>query len=327
MVITARHEERPMREIVVCGEALVDVVQQRHDARGSAPDGLAPLQPALGGGPFNVAITLGRLGSAVSLLSAVSTDTYGDAIVDALRSAGVGTTWVQRRAQPTSLAVATIADDGSARYSFYVEGTADRAVADPGDLPPTVSAMTFGTLSLVLEPGASVYENLMRRARAEGRVVVLDPNIRPAVIDDPDDYRRRFRGWMTDVDLVKLSDEDASWLADGPAGSTAEDWLADGVAAVVTTAGSSGITVRTTADEVSIPAPAVDVVDTIGAGDSVLGGLVHHLDRHGWLTPAALRSLDVDGWRKTAQFAAQVAAVTVSRPGADPPWAGELRSD
>ncbi|WP_439031981.1 carbohydrate kinase family protein [Gordonia terrae] len=316
-----------MREIVVCGEALVDVVQQRRDPRDSTSGGLAPLQPALGGGPFNVAITLGRLGSAVSLLSAVSTDTYGDAIVDALRSAGVGTTWVQRRAEPTSLAVATIADDGSARYSFYVEGTADRAVTDPGALPPTVSAMTFGTLSLVLEPGSSVYENLMRRARAEGRVVVLDPNIRPAVIDDPDGYRRRFRRWMSHVDLVKLSDEDASWLADGPAGSTANEWLADGVAAVVTTAGSSGITVRTAADEVSVPAPAVDVVDTIGAGDSVLGGLVHHLDRHGRLTPGALRSLGVDDWRKAAQFAAHVAAVTVSRPGADPPWAGELRSD
>lgn len=316
-----------MREIVVCGESLVDVVQQggsRHEANRG---GLAPLQPALGGGPFNVAITLGRLGSAVSLLSAVSTDTYGDAIVDALRAAGVGTTLVQRRDEPTSLALATIADDGSAHYSFYVEGTADRAVTDPGALPPTVAAMTFGTLSLVLEPGATVYENLMRHCRAEGRVVVLDPNIRPAVIDDPDDYRRRFRSWMASVDLVKLSDEDAAWLGDGPAGSSAADWLGDGVAAVVTTAGASGITVRTAVGEVTAPAPSVDVVDTIGAGDSVLGGLVHHLDRHGRLSPDAVRSLTVEEWRDAAEFAAHVAAVTVSRPGADPPWAGELRSD
>ncbi|MGW9267071.1 carbohydrate kinase family protein [Gordonia terrae] len=316
-----------MREIVVCGESLVDVVQQggsRHEANRG---GLAPLQPALGGGPFNVAITLGRLGSAVSLLSAVSTDTYGDAIVDALRAAGVGTALVQRRDEPTSLALATIADDGSARYSFYVEGTADRAVTDPGALPPTVAAVTFGTLSLVLEPGATVYENLMRRCRAEGRVVVLDPNIRPAVIDDPDDYRRRFRSWMSSVDLVKLSDEDAAWLGDGPAGSSAADWLGDGVAAVVTTAGASGIIVRTAVGEATAPAPSVDVVDTIGAGDSVLGGLVHHLDRHGRLSPDAVRSLTVEEWREAAEFAAHVAAVTVSRPGADPPWAGELRSD
>lgn len=316
-----------MREIVVCGEALVDVVQQGGSGHEVARGSLAPLQPALGGGPFNVAITLGRLGSAVSLLSAVSTDTYGDAIVDALRAAGVGTALVQRRDEPTSLALATIADDGSARYSFYVEGTADRAVTDPGALPPTVAAVTFGTLSLVLQPGATVYENLMRRCRAEGRVVVLDPNIRPAVIDDPDDYRRRFRGWMSSVDLIKLSDEDAAWLGEGPAGSTAADWLDDGVAAVVTTAGASGITVRGAAGEVTAPAPSVDVVDTIGAGDSVLGGLVHHLDRHGRLSPDAVRSLTAEQWREAAEFAAHVAAVTVSRPGADPPWAGELRSD
>ncbi|MFE0748457.1 carbohydrate kinase [Gordonia sp. NPDC058843] len=316
-----------MREIVVCGEALVDVVQQGGGGQDATPSGLAPLQPALGGGPFNVAITLGRLGSAVSLLSAVSTDTYGDAILDALRAAGVGTTLIQRRGEPTSLALATIADDGSARYSFYVEGTADRAIGDPGALPPTVAAVTFGTLSLVLQPGAAVYENVMRRCRAEGRVVVLDPNIRSAVIDDPDGYRRRFRGWMASVDLVKLSDEDAAWLGEGPAGSAEADWLADGVAAVVTTAGASGITVRTALGEVSAPAPPVDVVDTIGAGDSVLGGLVHHLDRHGRLSPDAVRSLTLEQWREAAEFAAHVAAMTVSRPGADPPWAGELRSD
>ncbi|MDS1116888.1 carbohydrate kinase [Gordonia westfalica] len=312
-----------MREIVVCGEALVDVVQEKRTSDAA----LAPLQPALGGGPFNVAITLGRLGSAVSFVSAVSTDNYGDAIVGALRNAGVGTAMLQRRPEPTSLALATIADDGSAQYSFYVEGTADRTVTDPGSLAPTVAAATFGTLSLVLEPGASVYENLMRRCHAERRLVVLDPNIRSVVIPDADAYRRRFRSWMPFVDVVKLSDEDAAWLGEGPAGSTVKEWLDDGVAAVVTTAGASGITVTTAEDEVSVPTPKVDVVDTIGAGDSVLGGLVHHLDRVGALSPDSVRSLTPDQWREVAVFAAHVAAVTVSRPGADPPWAGELRSD
>lgn len=312
-----------MREIVVCGEALVDVVQQEQ-APGAT---LAPLQPALGGGPFNVAITLGRLGSAVSLLSAVSTDNYGEAIVGSLQGAGVGTAMLQRRREPTSLALATIADNGSAQYSFYVEGTADRTVADPGSLAPTVAAATFGTLSLVLEPGATVYENLMRRCHAERRLVVLDPNIRSVLIPDADAYRRRFRSWMPSVDVVKLSDEDAAWLGEGAAGSAVKDWLADGVAAVITTAGASGITVTTTEDEVTVPARNVDVVDTIGAGDSVLGGLVHQLDRLGALSPDSVRSLTADQWREVAEFAAHVAAVTVSRRGADPPWAGELRSD
>ncbi|KAF0967903.1 MULTISPECIES: carbohydrate kinase family protein [Gordonia] len=312
-----------MREIVVCGEALVDVVQQEQ-APGAT---LAPLQPALGGGPFNVAITLGRLGSAVSLLSAVSTDNYGEAIVGSLQGAGVGTAMLQRRREPTSLALATIADNGSAQYSFYVEGTADRTVADPGSLAPTVAAATFGTLSLVLEPGATVYENLMRRCHAERRLVVLDPNIRSVLIPDADAYRRRFRSWMPSVDVVKLSDEDAAWLGEGAAGSAVKDWLADGVAAVITTAGASGITVTTTEDEVTVPARNVDVVDTIGAGDSVLGGLVHQLDRLGALSPDSVRSLTADQWREVAEFAAHVAAVTVSRRGADPPWAGELRRD
>ncbi|UKO93464.1 carbohydrate kinase [Gordonia amicalis] len=312
-----------MREIVVCGEALVDVVQQEQ-APGAT---LAPLQPALGGGPFNVAITLGRLGSAVSLLSAVSTDNYGEAIVGSLQGAGVGTAMLQRRREPTSLALATIADNGSAQYSFYVEGTADRTVADPGSLAPTVAAATFGTLSLVLEPGATVYENLMRRCHAERRLVLLDPNIRSVLIPDADAYRRRFRSWMPSVDVVKLSDEDAAWLGEGAAGSAVKDWLADGVAAVITTAGASGITVTTTEDEVTVPARNVDVVDTIGAGDSVLGGLVHQLDRLGALSPDSVRSLTANQWREVAEFAAHVAAVTVSRRGADPPWAGELRRD
>lgn len=133
---------------------------------------------------------------------------------------------------------------------------------------------------------------------------------------------------MPSVDVVKLSDEDAAWLGEGgAAGSAVKDWLADGVAAVITTAGASGITVTTTEDEVTVPARNVDVVDTIGAGDSVLGGLVHQLDRLGALSPDSVRSLTANQWREVAEFAAHVAAVTVSRRGADPPWAGELRSD
>ncbi|GAA1481337.1 carbohydrate kinase [Gordonia sinesedis] len=314
-----------MREIVVCGEALVDVVE--NPTRESSPDRLAPLQPALGGGPFNVAITLGRLGSAVSLCSAISTDTYGTAIIGALQASGVGTTLVQRRPEFTSLALATIGPTGGARYSFYVDGTADRLVDDPGSFAPTVSAVCFGTLSMVLEPGATVYESILRRSHTEGRLVVVDPNIRGEVIDDADAYRRRFRSWVPDIDVVKLSDEDAEWLAAGPDGSTADEWLDAGVAAVVTTGGAAGVSVTTVEGAVGAAAPDVTVADTIGAGDSVLGAVLHRLDRAGALSPAGVRGLGLDGWLDVAEFAVQVAAVTVSRPGADPPWASELRSD
>ncbi|AZG45357.1 carbohydrate kinase family protein [Gordonia insulae] len=328
-----------MREIVVCGEALVDVVQVHspsHSPSLRSPlspsaavnsGGLPPLQPALGGGPFNVAVTLGRLGSAVSLCSAVSTDTYGDAIIAALQAGGVGTALIQRRTEPTSLALATIGHDGAAQYSFYVEGTADRSIDPPGTFASTVAAVCFGTLSMVLEPGASVYESLLRRCHDEGRLIVVDPNIRPAVIEDADAYRRRFASWLDAVDIVKLSDEDARWLGDGPVGTGPDDWLAAGVTAVITTAGADGITVTTTDLTVTSAAPEVQVVDTIGAGDSVVGGILRHLDRIGALSSRAVAELSAEQWLATAEYAGQVAAITVSRPGADPPWASELRSD
>ncbi|MGJ0119699.1 carbohydrate kinase family protein [Williamsia sp. MIQD14] len=309
-----------MKEIVVCGESLVDLVAHT--------GGLAPLRPALGGGPFNVAVALGRLGSAVSFCSRVSTDHFGDELVASLRAAGVNLSLLQRDpAAPTSLALASLGDDGAASYTFYVEGTADRQVVDPGPLPGTVGALAFGTLSLVLEPGASVYEQMMHTHHAQGRLIMLDPNIRTPVIADADAYRRRFVGWLPSVDVVKVSDDDADWLADGPAGSRPADWLEAGVGAVVTTRGGAGLSVTTGEFTVEIAAPSVTTADTIGAGDTVVGALLHWLDAHGSLGADAVRDLDRDAWQAALTFAARAAAITVSRPGADPPWAGELTSD
>ena len=313
-----------VKEIVVCGEALVDIVTT---SPAPSPGRLAPMQPALGGGPFNVAVTLGRLGSSVSFLSRVSTDHLGDEILRALSASGVGLSMCQRGDEPTTLAVATIGDDGAASYSFYTDGTADRLVADPGPLPGTVGAVCFGTLSMVLEPGVSVYESVMRRAHAEGTLVMIDPNIRPAVIADPDAYRRRFAGWMQYTDIVKVSDEDAAWLAQGSAGTGVRDWLDAGVSAVVMSAGADGLRVTTERLEVSVPAPHVQVVDTIGAGDTVGGALLHWLSAHSALNPSSVADLDASGWQQALGFAAAAAAVTVSRPGADPPWAGEQVTD
>ncbi|MGZ8178766.1 carbohydrate kinase family protein [Williamsia sp. SKLECPSW1] len=315
-----------MSRIVVCGESLVDLVL---DGRGRDVDaeGLAPLHPALGGGPFNAAIALGRLGSTVAFCSRISADHFGDALMSSLHAAGVDTSLVQRDPAPTSLALATIGVDGSAAYSFYVEGTADRRVTDPGPLPDSVRALAFGTLSLVLEPGASVYAQMMVEHHERGRLVLLDPNIRSAVIDDADAYRRRFRSWLGSVDVVKVSDDDADWLGHGPEGSTPQDWLDSGVAAVVSTRGVDGISVSTATGTVAVPAPPVTAVDTIGAGDTTVGALMHWLDTRDALSPEAVRSLTDDDWRAGAAFAARAAAITVSRPGADPPWAGELSND
>jgi fructokinase len=299
--------------IVVAGEALIDLVPQGQGA-------LAPLRPALGGGPYNTAVALGRLGSPTAFCSRTSYDAFGEALLDGLRGAGVDVSAVQRGPEPTTLAVATLDAHGSASYSFYVDGTADRLFAVPAGLPAGTRAVSFGTCSLVLEPGASAYEELMRDAAASGVFTALDPNIRPGLIPDADAYRTRFKTWLPSVSLLKLSEEDAGWL-----GGTPEEWLAAGPSAVVVTRGGDGLTAYTRGGGVhSVPGERVDVVDTIGAGDTVNAALLHGLARLDALSPEALSGLDPVGWERLLRFAARAAAVTCSRAGAEPPYAREV---
>lgn len=299
--------------IVVAGEALIDLVPQGTGA-------LAALTPALGGGPFNTAVALGRLGSPTAFCSRVSRDAFGEALLDRLRATGVDVSAVQRGDEPTTLAVATVGADGSAAYSFYVEGTADRLFTAPGALPPGTRAVSFGTCSLVLEPGASAYEELLREASARGLFTALDPNIRPGLIADPDAYRARFRDWLPSVSLVKLSEEDAEWLGGSP-----REWLAAGPAAVVITRGGRGLTAFTRdGGEYSVPGERVTVVDTIGAGDTVNAALLHGLAVRDALSGEKPAALGAGGWADLLGFAARAAAVTCSRAGAEPPYAHEL---
>ncbi|MFF9093159.1 carbohydrate kinase [Streptomyces sp. NPDC014802] len=299
--------------IVVAGEALIDLVPQGTGA-------LAALRPALGGGPYNTAVALGRLGSPTAFCSRVSRDAFGEALLDGLRAAGVDVSAVQRGPEPTTLAVATIDPGGSAAYSFYVDGTADRLFSAPAALPAGTTAVSFGTCSLVLEPGASAYEELMRAAAAQGVFTALDPNIRPGLIADADAYRARFKSWLPSVTLLKLSEEDALWL-----GGTPQEWLAAGPSAVVITQGGDGLTAFTADGAVhSVPGEPVDVVDTIGAGDTVNAALLHGLATRGALSPTALTALGPAGWQDLLRFAARAAALTCSRAGAEPPYAREL---
>ncbi|MFE9610605.1 carbohydrate kinase [Streptomyces sp. NPDC006012] len=299
--------------IVVAGEALIDLVPQGAGA-------LADLKPALGGGPYNTAVALGRLGSPTAFCSRTSYDAFGEALLDGLRGAGVDVSGVQRGTEPTTLAVATVDGSGSASYSFYVEGTADRFFAAPTALPAGARALSFGTCSLVLEPGASAYEELMRSASGQGLFTTLDPNIRTGLIADPDAYRARFRSWLPHVTLLKLSEEDAGWLGGGP-----QEWLAAGPSAVVITRGGDGLTAFTRdGAEYSVPGEKVDVVDTIGAGDTVNAALLHGLSAQDALSPEGLAGLEADGWTRLLRLAARAAAITCSRAGAEPPYAAEL---
>ncbi|MGW2405899.1 carbohydrate kinase family protein [Streptomyces sp. NPDC001739] len=335
--------------IVVAGEALIDLVPS---SQGPCLDGQLPaLLPRRGGGPYNTAVALGRLGSPTAFCSRVSTDSFGEALLNGLRSGGVDTSLVQRGAEPTTLAVADISPDGSAGYGFYADGTADRLFTLPPELPATVRALSLGTCSLVLEPGASAYESLLRREAARGVFTALDPNVRPGLISDPDAYRARFRSWLPHVALLKLSEEDALWLAgrdvaaDGGPGSAtggdaadsgmdsgrsavlaaAREWLAAGPVAIVLTHGGAGLTVLTRdGRELAVPGERVTVVDTIGAGDTVNAALLHRLDAHDALSHAALAALGDKDWEDILRFAARAAAITCSRAGAEPPYATEL---
>ncbi|WP_369238327.1 carbohydrate kinase [Streptomyces sp. R21] len=299
--------------IVVAGEALIDLVPQGAGA-------LAGLLPARGGGPYNTAVALGRLGSPTAFCSRISCDAFGDALVGGLREAGVDVSPVRRGSEPTTLAVAMVGTDGSAAYSFYVEGTADRLFTAPDRLPDATRAVSFGTCSLVLEPGASAYEELMRSAAAQGVFTALDPNIRAGLIPDADAYRARFKSWLPSVSLLKLSEEDARWL-----GGTPGEWLASGPSAVVVTRGGDGLTVFTRdGAEYAVPGEPVDVVDTIGAGDTVNAALLHGLAARDALSPAAVAELGTEGWTELLRFAARAAAITCSRAGAEPPYAYEL---
>ncbi|MFI2214399.1 carbohydrate kinase [Streptomyces sp. NPDC020141] len=298
--------------IVVAGESLIDLVPQGEG------EPLPALLPRLGGGPYNTAVALGRLGDRTAFCSRVSTDGFGEALLAGLRSAGVDTSLVARGPEPTTLAVAAVGADGSAGYGFYAEGTADRLFELPPPLPEEVRAVAFGTCSLVLEPGASAYERMLRREARRGLLTLLDPNVRPGLIPDPDAYRERFAGWLPDVSLLKLSEDDAHWLGGVPDGPR-------GPAAVVLTRGAKGMTVRTRGGvEVSVPGTPSAVADTIGAGDTVNAALLHGLAARGALSAEGAAELDGAAWREILDLAARAAAITCSRPGADPPYAAEL---
>lgn len=355
--------------IVVGGEMLVDLVpvpgtgtgtgagsgQRPGPAPGAAaaPDAPGPdLRPHLGGGPFNVAIAAGRQGADVAFLSRLSTDAYGRAGLARLTESGVDTSLVQFGEEPTTLAVTQLAADGSATFDFHWAGSADRLVADPG--PIEADVICLGTCSMVFEPGATVYETVLFREAARGRVIALDPNIRPAIIADPGRYRERFRSWLPHLTVLKLSDADLAWLYDDPRADVRR--ICAGIAAetgcaVILTEGAGGATAFTARGEVSAAAPTVEVADTIGAGDTVIGTIAAEIDARlgaagadhgadgapipddgaadhgadGAPAPAAVvRSWGPGQWAPILERAVRAAAITVSRPGANPPFAAEL---
>lgn len=292
--------------ILCAGEALIDMLPR------DTTDGPG-FYPATGGAVFNTAIALGRLGAPVGLFTGLSDDLFGKRLAEGLAASKVA----NRAAvsdRPTTLAFVTLTD-GHAEYAFYDENTAGRLIA-PEDTPDMtgVEALFLGGISLAVEPCARTYEGL---ALANAHLpIMIDPNIRPGFIRDEATFRARLDRLLAVADVVKLSDEDLAWL-----GMTAEDILARGVKVLCFTEGAKGVTAITAQGRVSVPAVKVDVVDTVGAGDTFNAGFLAGLHRAGALSK---QCPDDDTLRAALTLGAQAAAVTVSRAGANPPWAHEL---
>jgi fructokinase len=308
-------DDRPAARALVVGEALVDVVRRL--------DGSSQEHP--GGSPANVAIGLGRLDRPVDLLTWIGTDERGRAVRAHLEESGVRLTAGSDGAASTSVATATLDRTGAATYTFDLDWqVAVDSVADIGD----VLVVHTSTITAALPPGGPAVLRILAEARLDA-TITYDPNIRPDLLGDHDDARELVERLVTLADVVKVSDEDLSWLEPGVAPrDVATRWATRGPALVVVTLGGEGaLAVTSGGVEVQVPAPRVQVADTVGAGDSFMSGLIDGLWSAGLLGAAhriALGGIDADVLTPVLERCARIAAVTVSRPGADPPRAAEL---
>lgn len=307
--------------ILCCGEALIDMIPKPTEVE---RDGYVPYS---GGAIFNTAIGLGRLGIQAGMLSGVSNDLFGQQLVAALTASDVDTETLIRSDRPSTLAFVRLTD-GHATYTFYDENSAGRMISamDLPELSDDVAALYFGGISLCANPAASTYLTLMER-EAAGRVIMLDPNIRPGFIDDIGDYRARLNRMIALSDIVKVSDADLNWIYPGPESlnEKLEKMRAAGPSVVILTRGGDGSSAfLANGSEVNAAVEKVDVVDTVGAGDTFNAGVLASLSDQGMLTKDGLRMAAPEVVAAALRFGAKVAAVTVSRAGANPPWRHEL---
>ena len=297
-------------QVWVVGEVLIDLI----------PNGSEHLA-VVGGGPANTAKALAKIGVKTHFIDGISNDEYGQMAKAELLSANVLLDYAQYSNKPTCTAKVTLSSSGSASYEFVIKDTAtfdfsDQWLPDPQSLKP--SLLHIGTLATVIEPGASV---LFEWAQSVAHIapIVFDPNIRPAVLGNRDEYVKKVEKWVAISSAVKVSDEDLNWLYPGKAiGEIVNKWLEVGVELVVVTLGDKGITAYRINEQISVDAVKVVVADTVGAGDTVGAVLVEAVVKSGldMLTGEVLKSM--------LNRAVKAAAITVSRTGANPPSKEEI---
>ena len=313
--------------ILSCGEALIDMLPR------TSTLGEGAFSPYAGGAVFNTAIALGRLGVPSGFYSGLSTDMFGTLLAETLAASQVDLTLAVRSGRPTTVAFIKLVD-GHATYAFYDENTAGRmlTLADLPTLPATIDALFFGGISLVNDPAAGTFEALQAQA-APGRVTMIDPNFRAAFVDAQDNltpgtkaaYMARVGRMMAKADIVKLADEEIEKIYGQPdLTAFARNLLTKGPKLVFITEGSKGARAITATQDRFIPATKVTVSDTVGAGDTFNAGVLTALHRAGLLTKAGIAGLSDAALDAALTLGTRAAAITVSRPGANPPWAHEM---
>jgi fructokinase len=305
---------------VVAGEALMDVF-----TGATTPTGIA-LDARIGGSPLNVAFGLARMGQPVAFLGGISSGELGVRLVDALRAEGVSLDALHRSAAPTTLSLVGLDARGVPEYAFYGEGAADRTLplAAIERMPATARALHVGSYTMVVGETAATQRALIERVH--GQVVVsYDPNLRLNVEPDVEVWRRTLAWMLPRTDVLKLSDEDLGLLYPGvdPA-AFAADCLGQGVGLVALTRGGKGAFAWHASGVCDVPPEHVDVIDTVGAGDTFQAALLTRLEELGALSPAGVRTMTAGLLVDAMRFASQAAAITCSRRGADLPRRSEL---
>ena len=312
--------------ILCCGEALIDFVPL---------SGGHAYRPCPGGSIFNIAVGLGRLGIPASFFSKISNDFFGNMLVEYLNENGVETNYCPRSSASTTLAFVSLSNDeenGEPQYAFYAERSADRSLTE-SELPPHISrsveALHFGSISLAMEPGATSLETLMRR-ESGNRIISLDPNIRPSLIDDRDAYRQRFEEWVKLVDIIKLSQVDLNWIyPDEKTEEIIEDWFSKGISLCILTLGSEGATgFMPDKEPVFVPTQKIEVTDTVGAGDAFLAATLAYLHEAGFLCKKdELQNMSSKELSDCLTYANRAAMINCAHEGANPPYKHELESN
>ncbi|CAD7052329.1 carbohydrate kinase [Pseudorhizobium endolithicum] len=305
--------------IVCCGEALIDMLPRETTL------GEKGFAPYAGGAVFNTAIALGRLGQPTGFFTGLSDDMMGDILRETLAASHVDFRFAAISSRPTTIAFVKLVK-GQASYAFYDEGTAGRMITET-DLPALggdCEALHFGAISLIPEPCGGTYEALMAREHGK-RVISFDPNIRPGFIKDKQKHMERIARMAAMSDIIKFSDEDLDWFGlEGDDDGRAGYWLSKGAKLVILTRGAEGATGYTGRFKVSVASERVTVVDTVGAGDTFDAGILASLRMQGLLTREKIAALTEGQVRQALQLGAKAAAVTVSRAGANPPFAHEI---